>query len=74
MASNELLVEKVEAADDKVKKVEAVGGFPPKKIILLFYMNTLGGLHRLHLFFSTFFLLSKIIIDNQYNNNINIIY
>ena len=60
VASNELLVEKVEAADDKVKKVEAVGGFPPKKIILLFYMNTLGGgLRRLHLFFSTFFLLSK---------------
>jgi hypothetical protein len=44
---------------------------PPKLLLLICYRNTLGdSLHRLHLFFSTFFLLSKIIMNN---NNIIII-
>jgi hypothetical protein len=42
-----------------VEAVEAVEAFPQTVFIVLFYKKGLGGgLHRLHLFFPTFFLLS----------------
>jgi hypothetical protein len=49
-------------------------GFPPNLLPFTFIMETVrGSLHCLHLFFSTFFLLAKIIMEIIMNNNIIII-